>query len=245
MISKLLAVVAMALVTALTAALGQWQMRRADEKRAQQAIVDQAVQAGPRPLEGTRLPADQVTGRLVRVKGRFVPDDTIYIDNRTHQGVAGFYVLTPVKIHESSLHVLVLRGWIARDVQDRNRLPVVTTPTQDVQITGIAEPTLERTLELKAMPEPRPGERLWQNLDPDTYRRWSGLDLQPFIIRQSAAGATDDGLVREWRVAGPDVDKHRGYAVQWFAMSAAAAAVTIYLMFLARRDSRRAPDHVD
>jgi cytochrome oxidase assembly protein ShyY1 len=48
MISRLLAVVAMALVTALTASLGQWQMRRADEKRAQQSIVERAAQAGPR-----------------------------------------------------------------------------------------------------------------------------------------------------------------------------------------------------
>ena len=245
MISRMLAVVAMALVTALAASLGQWQLRRADEKRAQQSILERAAQAGPRTLDGTRLIPEQVIGRLVQVQGRFIPDDTIYIDNRTHQGVAGFYVLSPVKIKDSSLHVLVLRGWIARDVQDRNRLPMVSTPAQDVQITGLAEPTLERTLELKAMPEPQPGERLWQNFDPDVYRRWSGLDLQPFIIRQSAAGALADGLVREWRIAGPDVDKHRAYALQWFVMSGAAAAVTLYLMYLARRDSRKAPDHAD
>lgn len=245
MISRLLAVISMALVTALAASLGAWQMRRAEEKRVQQSVVERAAQAGPRSLEGTPLATDQASGRLVQVRGRFIPDDTIFIDNRTHQGVAGFYVLTPVKIHDSSLHVLVLRGWIARDVQDRNRLPAVRTPAQEVQVTGIAEPTLERTLELKAMPEPRPGERLWQNLDPDVYRRWSGLELQPFIIRQSAAGADDDGLVREWRVAGPDVDKHRAYALQWFVMSAAAAAVTLYLIYLARRESRRAPDHAD
>ena len=245
MISRLLAALAMALVTAMTASLGAWQLRRADEKRAQQSVVERAAQAGPRLLDGAPLATDQASGRLVRVRGRFVPDHTIFIDNRTHQGVAGFYVLTPVKIHDSPLHVLVLRGWIARDVRDRNRLPAVTTPAQEVQVTGIAEPRLERTLELKAMPDPQPGERLWQNLDPDVYRRWSGLELQPFIIRQSATGAPDDGLAREWRVAGPDVDKHRAYALQWFLMSAAAAAVTLYLINLARRESRRAPDHAD
>ena len=245
MMSRMLAIVAMALVTALTASLGQWQMRRAAEKRAQQSVLERAAQAGPYALDGRPLAAGQISGRLVQLQGRFIPDDTIFIDNRTHQGVAGFYVLTPVKIKDSSLHVLVLRGWIARDVQDRNRLPMVKTPADDVQIAGIAEPTLERTLELKAMPEPQPGDRLWQNFDPDVYRRWSGLDLQPFIIRQSAVGSPDDGLVREWRTAGPDVDKHRGYALQWFVMSAAAAAVTLYLMYLARRDSRKAPDHAD
>jgi cytochrome oxidase assembly protein ShyY1 len=150
MMSRLLAIVAMALVTALTASLGQWQMRRAAEKRAQQSVLERAAQAGPYALDGRPLAAGQISGRLVQLQGRFIPDDTIFIDNRTHQGVAGFYVLTPVKIKDSSLHVLVLRGWIARDVQDRNRLPMVKTPADDVQIAGIAEPTLERTLELKS-----------------------------------------------------------------------------------------------
>jgi cytochrome oxidase assembly protein ShyY1 len=36
-----------------------------------------------------------------------------------------------------------------------------------------------------------------------------------------------------------------GMLLQWFVMSAAAAAVTLYLMYLARRDSRKAPDHAD
>ncbi|HPU52115.1 MAG TPA: SURF1 family protein [Burkholderiaceae bacterium] len=240
-----MAVVAMALVTALTATLGQWQLSRADEKRAQQATLDRAAKAGPLRLDGTRVSAAQVSGRLVQARGRFVADDTIFIDNRTHLGVAGFYVLTPVKLRDSSLHVLVLRGWIARDVRDRNRLPAVITPTDEVLISGLAESALERTIELKAMPEPRPGERLWQNLDPEVYRRWSGLDLQPFIIRQAAGGAPADGLVREWRTAGPDVDKHLGYAVQWFLMSAASAAVTLYLLYLARRHSRKATDRAD
>ena len=73
----------------------------------------------------------------------------------------------------------------------------------------------------------------------------TGLELQPFVLRQSSAVAYPDGLVREWRAAGGDVDKHHGYALQWFAMGAAAAAVTLYLIYLARRDSRKRPDHVD
>jgi cytochrome oxidase assembly protein ShyY1 len=73
MMSRLLAIVAMALVTALTASLGQWQMRRADEKRAQQSIVERAAKAGPYVLDGKLLGSGPITGRLVQVQGRFIP----------------------------------------------------------------------------------------------------------------------------------------------------------------------------
>ena len=228
----------MAGVTALTASLGGWQLRRAEEKTALQAQTDRAATAAPIALGGVLLEADAIAGRAVSVRGRFVPAGTVFIDNRTHQGVAGFHVLTPVKIPESALHVLVLRGWVARDVRDRNRLPAVPTPAGDVDITGLAERSLARTMELQAPAPPGSEDRLWQNFDPAVYRRWSGLTLQPLVLRQSPTSAIDDGLVREWRTAGGDVDKHRAYALQWFAMSAAAAAVTLYLVYSLRRDAR-------
>ena len=213
----------MAGITALTASLGGWQLRRADEKTALQAQTDRAATAAPIALGGVLLEADAIAGRAVSVRGRFVPAGTVFIDNRTHQGVAGFHVLTPVKI---------------QDVRDRNRLPAVPTPAGDVDITGLAERSLARTMELQAAAPPGPDDRLWQNFDPAVYRRWSGLTLQPLVLRQSPASAIDDGLVREWRTAGGDVDKHRAYSLQWFAMSAAAAAVTLYLVYSLRRDAR-------
>ena len=59
------------------------------------------------------------------------------------------------------------------------------------------------------------------------------LRLQPLLIRQtgstrifgSAGAAFDDGLVRDWPQPGLDVDKHRGYAFQWYAMAVATAAL--------------------
>ncbi len=239
-----LAVAAMAAVTAVTFSLGQWQMRRAAEKTLLQAQFDRATRSAPILVGARRLEPAALAGAAVVLRGRFVPEGTLYIDNRTHNGVAGFHVLTPVRIEASRLHVLVLRGWIARNIQDRNRLPVVPTPDQIVEITGTVEPGLPRTLELKAAPAPKPGERLWQNLDPAVYQAWSGLALQPFVVRQSNVLPIADGLVREWRTAGSDVDKHHGYALQWFVMAAAAAAVTIYLAYLIRRDSRKVRDQI-
>ena len=228
----------MAAVVAITTSLGQWQLRRADEKRALQARADKAAQQAPLRIGRDPLP-EPVDGVPVAVVGRFLPQTSVFIDNRTHQGVAGFHVLTPVRITGVSEHVMVLRGWVARDPVDRNRLPPLTTPDGEVTLTGMAERQLARTLELAAARPPGPDERLWQNFDPAVFTAWSGLSLLPFVVRQ-APGGVDDGLVRQWRVAGADVDKHRGYAVQWVAMSAAAGAVALYLFLSLLRHARSA-----
>jgi surfeit locus 1 family protein len=226
----------MAGVVALTTSLGFWQLRRADEKTALQARAERARAAGPLEIGPDPWPRD-LEGRAVRLRGRFVPAGTVYIDNRTHRGVAGFHVLTPVRIDAAAQHVMVLRGWVPRDPRDRTRLPAVPTPEAEVVVTGLVEARLGRTLELRESAPPGPGERLWQNYDAARYRSWSGLAIHEGVVRQDPGGV-DDGLVREWRMAGNDVDKHRGYAFQWFAMAAAALAVTLYLMVSLRRHVR-------
>lgn len=236
--SRLIAALGMAAVVAITTSLGQWQLRRADEKRALQARVDKAAQQAPLRIGRDPLP-EPVDGVPVAVVGRFLPQASVFIDNRTHQGVAGFHVLTPVRITGASEQVMVLRGWVARDLVDRNRLPPLTTPDGEIMLTGMAERQLARTLELAPARPPGPDERLWQNFDPAVFTAWSGLSLLPFVVRQ-APGGVDDGLVRQWRVAGADVDKHRGYAVQWFAMAAAAGAVALYLFLSLLRHARSA-----
>ena len=236
--SRVLAALGMAAVMALTTSLGLWQLRRADEKRALQAQAERAAQQTPLRIGQDPLP-DPVDGAPVALVGRFLPQASVFIDNRTHQGVAGFHVLTPVRIAGSSEQVMVLRGWVARDPVDRNRLPPITTPEGEVTLTGIAERQLARTLELAAARPPAPGERLWQNFDPAVFTAWSGLSLLPLVVRQ-APGGVDDGLVRQWRNAGADVDKHLGYAVQWFAMAAAAGVTALYLFLSLLRHARSA-----
>ncbi|MBU6272648.1 MAG: SURF1 family protein [Betaproteobacteria bacterium] len=237
--SRLIAALGMAAVVALTTSLGLWQLRRAEEKRGLQAQAERAARQAPLRIGRDALP-DPIEGVAVSVTGRFLPEATVFIDNRTHQGVAGFHVLTPVRITGTVEQVMVLRGWVARDPVDRNRLPPVNTPEGEVTVTGTAQRELARALELSTARAPQPGERLWQNFDAAVFTAWSGLSLRPLVVRQ-APGGVDDGLVRQWRSAGADVDKHRGYAVQWFAMAAAAGAVALYLFLSLLRHARSAP----
>lgn len=236
---RLVPTVAAATVIVLALSLGDWQLRRADEKRALEAQRERAEGAAPIEIGLGSVDAQALLGARVRAGGRFVPQSTVYIDNRTHEGRAGFHVVTALALDgEAGRHVLVLRGWVAADPAQRNRLPAVATPATPVSIEGIAEPDLEQSLQLDRLfgrepPPPAQGDRLWQNASLERHARWSGLALLPLVIRQSSA--LDDGLVRQWRRAGADVDKHLGYAFQWFLLAAATALLWLYFGLLRGR----------
>jgi surfeit locus 1 family protein len=210
---------------ACAVALGLWQLRRAEEKVAQQQVHDQARAAPPLPVSGSAVPSAQWAGRRVLVQGVWEPAHTFFLDNRTYRGVAGFYVLTPLRLTQPAAgdaparqHVLILRGWVPRDPRDRTRLPAVPTPTTPVQIIGLAQAdwAQPRVLGASAAP-PEANGRLWQTLDRQDYSRQAGLAVPPLVIRQTSA--LPDGLVREWVEPGAGVAKHRAYAAQWFGLA--------------------------
>ncbi len=227
-------------------ALGLWQLRRADEKAALQSAQDRAAAEPARDLAGGTgapglaaggsLPAPAaVDGRLVQLSGEFDSSRTIYLDNRTRTGVAGMHVLTPVKLDRSDRRVLVLRGWVARDPADRNRLPAVPTPAGTVRIAGMAVAELQQPMMLGDEPVPGPTDRLWQRFTYEKFAHWSGYAPYPVIVRQTVEPDYQDGLARDWNRPGVSVDKHLGYAFQWFALTAAAILTWLALLWRRRR----------
>lgn len=221
-------------VILLTVSLGNWQMRRAEEKRLVQQQYDATGRDAALSVSAGPLEPASLDGRPVRVRGRLLDAHTVFIDNRTRKGVAGFHVVTPVRIEGSATHVLVMRGWVARDPRERTRLPQLPVLDGVIEVEGIGQASIPQVLELRASPVPGPGDRIWQNLDFDGFARWSGLEIQPLLVRQTSA--LEDGLLRDRPVAGSDVDKHRGYAFQWYAMAVATAALWIFHTFFRRRE---------
>jgi surfeit locus 1 family protein len=219
-------------VFALTLSLGNWQMRRAAEKEQLQAQRDAAMAAPPIGVGAAPVPAAQVDGRRIEVVGTLSAPHTVYLDNRTRRGIAGFHVFTPLRIESATggeRWVLVMRGWVERDIAERTRLPDVPTPTDPVRIVGLAQATLPQALSLGPIPVPGPADRLWSLLSLDRYAEWSGLALQPFVLRQTSE--LTDGLARDWVQPGGGVDTHRGYAFQWYALAGATLALWLWFGF--------------
>jgi cytochrome oxidase assembly protein ShyY1 len=224
---KLIPLAATVLVVALGIALGNWQERRAADKLALQARLAQGAAAAPLVLDGRPVPAAAVEFRRVRARGRFVPGWPLYLDNRPYQGKAGFYVLMPFRIDGTASHVLVARGWLPRDPVQRDKLPDYATPAGTVTLEGVARRDVGHVMQLGAAPALRPGA-IVQNADAAQVAAASGLALAPFVIEQAgAAGPGDAALVRDWPAPALGVDKHRGYAFQWYAL--AAMAIIFYV----------------
>lgn len=219
---RLLPFVAMLLVAAIGITLGGWQMRRAAEKEAIEQRIGEREKAPALRLDGVSASpadADALEFRQVAVRGEFVVGWTIYLDNRPYQGKPGFHVITPLKIEGSGRHILVARGWVARDVADRSRIPEIVTPAGVVEVRGTVRRHAGRLLQL-GQPAPLKPGAIVQNLDPAQLAQASGLELEPLVVEQAADAK--DGLVRDWPRPSVGMDRHFGYAFQWFALAATA-----------------------
>jgi surfeit locus 1 family protein len=202
-------------------ALGNWQTRRAAEKTVLQARLEQGMAAAPRVLDGGAVDPAHLEFHRVVVTGEFVPNWPVFLDNRPQNGRTGFILLMPFKIAGSNKAVLVARGWLPRNTAEHDRLPPFTTPAGQVRIEGRAVRQLARVMQL-GTPAPLQPKALVQNLEPAELARASGLDLLPVVVEQTGPDAAGEGLQRNWPAPSLDIDRHKGYAVQWYALAAMA-----------------------
>jgi len=223
------------IVAAIGVSLGQWQTRRGDEKEAIQAKMAARQSAPAMTLENAAgIDVAEAEFRHVKLRGRFVPGWTTYLENRPYNGTPGFYVLMPFKIagaETTESVVLIERGWAPRDANDRTRVPVVPTPADEVEIEGVIRSDAGHLL-AEAL---RPGA-IMQNLDVAAYARASQLSLAPFVVEQS--GDLKDGLVRDWPAPSLGIERHRGYAVQWYALALMAVIFFVVTGFRSGKKQR-------
>jgi cytochrome oxidase assembly protein ShyY1 len=213
--------VATLILVLLGIVLGNWQTRRAAEKTALQARLDQGMAAAPLVLDGGAVDPARLAFHRVIVTGEFVPNWPVFLDNRPQEGRSGFILLMPFKIAGSGKYVLVARGWLPRNLAEHDRLPPYTTPTGRITLEGRVVDHLARAMQL-GTPAPLKPNAIVQNTEPGELARASGLDLLPLVVEQTGPGLPGEGLLRNWPAPSLDIDRHKGYAVQWYALAAMA-----------------------
>ena len=223
----------------VTFSLGLWQMGRAAEKTALQNAKhqqsDQVVLDG-RSLGTGEEEASQRQGlihRRMALKGHWLPEHTVFLDNRQMNAKPGFFALTPLKLDGSGAVVLVQRGWAQRSFNDRAALPVLQTPGGLVEVQGHLAPWPSRLYDFGAI-ETGP---IRQNLDLTAYRQATGLPVLEVTLLQS--GPASEGLLREWPVVASGVEKHHGYAFQWFGLSGLIALLYVWFQIVQPRRQKR------
>jgi surfeit locus 1 family protein len=231
-------VVATLIGVALTANLGAWQLRRAAQKIALQDALESRARLSPLGVIDLPRTADEAAPqhyRPVHLRGRWLPQRNVFLENRQMGGRVGFYLVTPLQLEGRGEAVLVQRGWVPRDLRDRTLLPAITTPAGTVEVDGHIAPPPARLYEFA----PSTTGPIRQNLDLGEFALETGLQLLPMSVLQAdAAGPAGDGLSRQWPRPAVDVQKHYGYAFQWFAMSALMAGLYVWFQLLRPRLKR-------
>lgn len=259
--------IAAVLTVAATVSLGRWQLSRAAQKEALQADID-AQKLKPALTQAEFLALEKASDSLhrpVRLRGLWLPTQTVYLDNRQMHGTPGFYVLTPFALEGTEQAVMVQRGWIQRNFVDRTQLGAVETPAGIVEVTGLIEPPPSHLLELgTSAPTPVPAASapattasapaapapasegyspIRQNLDLEAFRAETKLPLRTDVSLQQS-GPASEGLQRDWPAPALGLERHYGYAFQWFGLSALVVILYVWFQFITplRRSRRRARD---
>lgn len=214
------------LLLALLISLGFWQLDRAEQKR----VLLEAY--GDRPHDtAIQLTADFAPGpdwryRRVQATGAYIAGRQFLLDNRVYRGRAGYHVLTPLRIADSDVLVLVNRGWVPQGAT-RAELPSLPAPGGDQHIEGIIDFPPDKVFSLGEGEDRDPGwPKVLQRVRLDLQAQQLHARLLPLVLL--LAPEQPGGFVREWTpvVIGPE--RHVGYAVQWFAL--AAALVILYML---------------
>ena len=213
----------------LTIAAGNWQRGRAIDKAALQHQLDTWAREAPVSVPSTPVRSEAFALRRVQAAGYYDQRHAILLDNKVYRGRVGYHVVTPLRLADSDMYVLVARGWIAGG-PSREQPPEVATPTGLQHIEGLGAVPSTRVLELA---EVQPGY-VWQNLLLDRYAEWSKLKLQPFVIEQT--NDAGDDLVRDWPRPDVGIEKHQVYAMQWYLFAGLAFVLYIALNFKRNRD---------
>lgn len=218
------------LLCALFIRLGFWQWDRGNARALEWSKFSHG--ADQVTVLGSRRLSDVARFQRVSLIGRFDPDHQFLLDNRTHDGLAGYEVLTPLERPGGQV-ALVDRGWVPF-TGSRNQLPSVTLETR-TPVTVIG-----RTDDL-----PSPGLAAGRS-PPSTGRDWPKVTSYPAMNELSAAlarplesrivlldPAAPDGYVRDWHPPGMQPLRHWSYAIQWWCF--AAVTVIFWAISLRRR----------
>lgn len=210
---------------ALFVSLGIWQLERAAYKEGLERRFEQRLAADYQPLDKNTDLAD-IQYRKLRLQGRYDLDRQFLLDNRVHEGRAGYHVLTAFHLLDSDRVLLVDRGW-APWGERRSPLPWPRTPVESGEVYGIAFVPGEPALKLGSLELSGDWPQLIPYIDIAALRRQYTADLLPMVLWM--APEAPGIYLREWDPVWLSPAKSRAYAVQWFAFAGIALLIFFVL----------------
>lgn len=206
---------------------GSWQAGKAGAKR------DEIAAFAAKPSFRSYTSGNTVReSEGLQVRGTWLGDRQILLDNIIVDSRVGHYVLTPFETAPDEPLLIVNRGFLpAREAG---------VTASDIEIAGTSREVLGRVGRL-----PRTGYRMGEAI-PEVLN-WPvhavypvyedieitlGREVQRFVLLLDPEDAS--GFARDWKPAGLSPGRHMAYAVQWFGM---AIVLSVLLVWHARNRS--------
>ena len=215
----------------LLISLGFWQLDRADEKR---AIEDQIASANSGDVEfvtSVEFLEDKEYYH-VRLQGSYIGDKQFIYDNQIVDQISGYYVLTPFILKGASKAVLINRGFIPWSGR-RDKLANVDIGEKLTEVKVQISIPIKR-MELKVSETTGDFPVLIQALDLDEMSAIAALDFVSVVGLLSLE--SEGGFVRQWEPYTGSIERHIGYAIQWFLMAFVLAFIGIRLALKQRKN---------
>jgi cytochrome oxidase assembly protein ShyY1 len=214
--------------------LGLWQLRRLDERRERNDLIESRQDQPVTPVDQLVAPgADDAAMsdaryRRVTATGTYDDDATVVVRNRTQEGVAGAWLVTPLEL-ASGEQVGIVRGFVG--LQTDGTAVDAPPPEGEVTVEGIVvDPTrLDGTA-------PHDLEPLLASDAMLPVLVLAGSSTPPEPSAGEEGGARSDSILP---VPPPELGEgpHFSYAVQWFIFT--AIAIIGYPLVLRRVLARR------
>ena len=215
---------------AFLVSLGFWQLDRADDKRSIETSIKLA-NTGSVELIKKEEGLQNKEYYEVRLQGKYLSDKQFIYDNQIVDQVSGYYVLTPYALEGQSKAILINRGFIPWNGR-RDKLAdiVIGQETREIKVQ-ISKPI--KRMELKPSEVGIQFPVLIQSIDLQDMADRAKVDFSSVIGLLDASAS--NGFIRKWEPYTGSIEKHIGYAVQWFLMALVLAIIGIRIAIKQRK----------
>ena len=190
--------------------LGLWQIERGQAKTNLLDDFEKKILEKPSYINQKSQKWDRVY-----VEGKWDSSKQILIDNVIRRGIAGYKVLTPLRMKETDQLILVDRGWIKQNTF-RDQLPDIKLIQIDEVVSGILEiPELGLVLSDDLVSKEWPKISQTKNLG--VINNEYDENIFPMIL---LADPTLKNSLEYIKITPTNMTpiKHYGYSAQWFLM---------------------------
>ena len=201
--------------------LGLWQVARMHEK---ERLLNQFHHRMKEQPLSPPFKQPAVLFHRATMQGLFDNAHQILLDNKTYQGRVGYELYTPFITQGSKEIILVDRGFVPIG-KSRQVLPTIEPITEPVTITGLINQPPKYFSWGEMVDATGHHVMRIEYLDLTKIAKLFSRPLYPFVLNLDPHSPFARPL--EWQIVVMPPERHRGYAVLWFAL-----AITLLIICL-------------